>query len=362
MVSPPALVSTNGGSATTHNEIIVPGQTSPAGLSSSVPSGQKNAAGASLDAAPDFFIVGAPRAGTTALHEALDPHPEVHLSRIMEPKFFLCDGRPTGLSGPGDSHDLREWVWSPQDYGKLFTLGGEFLLTGESTSLYLWSRDAQRRIADANPTAKLIAVIRDPVERAYSNWTYLWCDGLEPEADFLSACESEEGRIAAGWAPFWRYVQLGLYGEQLQHLFGLFPRDQVLVLRYRDLVDEPARTLDRICKFLGIAEGVLSNVPRSKISHWVEPTVLNRALQRTIRGGVSAGAHMPASVWRTASKPLLSALHRGNKPRPPLDPEHRLVLVERFRDDLGLLSEIMGESYDDWLGPIGRGAFSSRKP
>jgi hypothetical protein len=344
----------------TPDEIIAAGQPPTQAASWNAPFEQPELDGATWVPAPDFFIVGAPRAGSTALHEALAPHPEVHMSRIMEPKFFLCDG-PTGrLSGPGDAHDAREWIWRPQDYEKLFRFAGEYLLTGESTSLYLWSRDAQRRIADANPSAKLIAVVRDPVERAYSNWTHLWCDGLEPEADFLSACEAEERRIAAGWAPFWRYIQLGLYGEQLQHLLDIFPRDQLLVLRYRDLVDEPARTLDRICNFLGIAEGVVSNVPPTKVSRWVEPTAPNRVLQRTIRAGASIGAHLPPGVWRTASQPLLSALHRGNKPRPPLDPEHRLVLIERFRDDLGLLSEIMGESYDDWLGPVGRGAYSTR--
>jgi hypothetical protein len=342
-------------------EIAAVGQASTAAPSRSAPSEQENLSGAALVSAPDFFIIGAPRAGSTALHEALAAHPEVHMSRIMEPKFFLSDGRPAGLKGPGDSQDAGEWIWRPQDYEKLFRAAGEFVLTGESTPLYLWSRDAQRRIAAANPSAKLVAVIRDPVERAYSNWTYLWCDGLEPEANFLAACEAEERRIAAGWAPFWRYVQLGLYGEQLQHLLGLFAKDQVLVLRYRDLVDQPALTLDRICKFLGIAEGVLSKIEPSKVSHWVEPTVLNRALQRTIRAGISVGAHLPPRVWRTASQPLLSVLQRGNNPRPPLDPEHRLVLVERFRDDLGLLSEITGESYDDWLGPVGRGAYSTRK-
>jgi hypothetical protein len=278
----------------------------------------------------------------------------------MEPKFFLTSGPTPNLSGPGDALSAREWVSKPQEYEKLFRSAGEFALTGESTPLYLWSRDAQRRIAEANGYAKMIAVLRDPIDRAYSNWTYLWCDGLEPESDFLAACDAEKNRIEAGWAPFWRYIELGLYGEQLQHLYTLFPRDQVLVLRYRDLVVQPAETLDRICAFLGIAQGVVTTVPPTKVSTWVEPTTLNRALQLGVRAGAAVGAHLPPAVWRTASRPLLAALHRGKKPRPPLDPKQRLALVERFRDDLALLSDITGESFDDWLGPVGRGAFTNR--
>jgi hypothetical protein len=311
--------------------------------------------------APDFFVIGAPRAGSTALHGALARHPEVHMSRIEEPRFFLSDG-PTGrLRGPGDGYHARERVSTPRDYERLFAAGGEFLLTGESTSLYLWSQDAHRRIATANPTAKLIAVLRDPVERAYSNWAHLWCDGLEPEGHFVSACDAEEDRIAAGWGPFWRYIQVGLYGEQLQHLFSVFPREQVLVFRYRDLVDEPARTLDRICHFLGIAEGVLTEVPPSKVSYWVESTPYNRMLQRTIRAGAAVGAHLPTGIWQATSRPLLAALHHGSNPRPVLQLDQRMALVERFREDLALLGDLMGDSYDDWLSPVGRGAFSTRR-
>lgn len=107
------------------------------------------------------------------------------------------------------------------------------MLRGESIPFYLYNRDAQRRIRARIPDAKLIVVLRDPVERAHSNWTHLWSAGLEPIGDVVQACAEEDRRIAAGWAEFWHYTSLGRYGEQLEHLFGLFPREQVLLLRYR---------------------------------------------------------------------------------------------------------------------------------
>ena len=74
------------------------------------------------------------------------------------------------------------------------------------------------------PDVRLIAVVRDPIDRAYSNWMHLWSDGLEPEPDFETAFARQDERVAAGWAPFWRYRELGLYGEQLAHLLDYVDR------------------------------------------------------------------------------------------------------------------------------------------
>ena len=310
---------------------------------------------------PDFFVIGAPKAGSTALHEALDQHPGLYLSRVKEPKYFLCDGPPTNQRGPGDAHSAQEWVWRTSDYERLFARAPAGILTGESTPFYLWDPEAPRRIQAAAPDAKLIAVVRDPIDRAYSNWAHLWCDGLEPEADFLTACNLEEQRADRGWAPFWRYQSLGRYGEQFQRLFSLFPREHVHVLKYRELVSEPQEALDRICRFLGIEEGLVSTVPSSNVSTWGEPTPVNHGLSLAVRAGAAVGAHVPPQVWRRASRPLLDALHRGGKHRPPPDPDVRKVLIDRFAADVALLSDIMGQSYADWLSPVGRGTYSTRR-
>ena len=163
-------------------------------------------------ALPDFLIIGAPKAGTTALHSALATHPQLVLSPVKEPKFFLCDGEaPRPQAGPGDAHSVQEWIWRSNDYEALFDGAPPPTLRGESTPFYLYDRTAQVRIARAVPHARLIVVVRDPVDRAYSNWTHLWSDGLEPIDDFLPACAAEEDRVEAGWAPIWHSLGLGRY-------------------------------------------------------------------------------------------------------------------------------------------------------
>ena len=120
------------------------------------------------------------------------------MSAVKEPKFFLTDGPPPAGGGPGDALTYREHVWRRLDYEALFDPAPPGPLRGESTPLYLYDRAAVRRIREPLPAARLIVVLRDPVERAHSNWTHLWSAGLEPVGDFVRACAEEERRIAAG--------------------------------------------------------------------------------------------------------------------------------------------------------------------
>ena len=208
-----------------------------------------------------------------------------------------------------------------------------------------------RRIRETIPGARLIVVLRDPVERAHSNWTHLWSAGLEPVGDFVRACGEEERRIAAGWASFWHYTGLGRYGEQLEYLFTLFPREQVLVLRYRRLVDEPAQTLDRICEFLGVAPGVLTEIPRQNVTAHPEPTLGHRAVSAAQRAASAFGTLIPGLTAATLTGPLERYLQRHSRERQPLSWEQRQQLIPRFEADIARLEQVLGESFRDWILP-----------
>ena len=299
---------------------------------------------------PDFLIIGVPKAGTTALHAALTGHEQLWLSRVKEPKYYMCgDSPPPAYTGPGDAHSNREWIWQRARYRALFADAPDNVLCGESTPFYLYNRDARRRIATDIPHARLIAVLRDPVDRLYSNWMHLWADGLEPCGDVVEACAREQRRIDAGWAPFWHYRSLGMYGRQLADLYQQFPRDQVLLVRYRELVEQPARTLDRVCGFLGVAQGQVSAVPAGNSRPFVAPGPRTRALGLLIRAGARVGAALPPQVWREASRPVLRQLHRKHGPaRPSLTQSQRSSLLEPFLPDIDRLEELTGESFHTW--------------
>jgi sulfotransferase family protein len=305
-------------------------------------------------ALPDFLVAGVPKAGTTALHAALSRHPGLYLSPVKEPKFFLTDGPPPAKGGPGDALTYREHVWERDKYEALFDAAPPGALLGEATPFYLYDPGAMRRIHDLLPAAKLIVIIRDPVERAHSNWTHLWSAGLEPVGDFVRACAEEDRRIAVGWAPFWHYAGLGRYGEQLDRAFSLFPREQVLVLRYRLLIDDPAATLGRICGFLGVETGALSEIPRENVTAHPEHTLAHRAVSLGMRASDAAGRLLPGSAATAATHRLERWLQRGRRERQPLSWEQRQAILPKFTADIKLLETVLGEDFSDWTAPRDR--------
>ncbi|MEU5876295.1 sulfotransferase [Spirillospora sp. NPDC047279] len=298
-------------------------------------------------ALPDFLVIGAPKAGTTALHAALDRHPGLFTAPVKEPKFFLTDGPPPTRGGPGDAKTYREHVWRREDYEALFDEAPAGALCGESTPFYLYDPAAQERIRRLIPEVRMIAILRDPVERAHSNWTHLWSAGLEPVGDVVRACAEEDRRKEAGWADFWHYVGLGRYGGQLERLYESFSREQVLVLRYRELLEQPVETLDRICAFLGVETGVLTEVPRENVTAHPDHTVRHRLLARAVR----VGTLLPGELSTRIVSPLERTLQQDGRARRPLTWEQRQALLPYFDADIRLLEQVTGQTFGDWLAP-----------
>ena len=300
-------------------------------------------------ALPDFLLIGAPKAGTTALHLALSAHPQIYMSSPKEPKYFLTDDgvQPPARGGPGDAQTIRKQIWRRGDYERLFELAPAGAMRGESTTLYLQDPKAHQRIKTAIPDVRLLVVLRDPVDRAHSNWTHLHSAGLETEP-FIRACELEDERARAGWAPFWRYTGLSRYGAQLTHLFATFPRDQVLVLFYRDLREQPEPTLDLVCRFLGVTPGVITEVPAANVTVASTPSWPNRLISQILRNGAAAGHWLPDSVREAVSGPVVRVLQREQQRRTPLQPLERRLLIPQFEDDVRIVEDLLGVPLPHW--------------
>jgi hypothetical protein len=135
----------------------------------------------------------------------------------------------------------------------------------------------------------------------------------------------------------------------------------VMVMRYRDLVDEPEKTTDRVCRFLGVGEGLIGTVPRDNTRPFVPDSVRTRHFGRVLRAGAWMGAAFPPQVWRRASQPVLAMFHRqGDDHRPQLTSAERTQLIDYFREDIGLLEEVTGQSYGDWLSEVSAGGYAAR--
>jgi Sulfotransferase domain len=195
---------------------------------------------------PDFLIGGAPRSGTTWLYWLLDRHPGVYMAKPVtpEPKFFLVDGvYAKGLSFYSDT-----WFADAR--------AGQ--IAGEKSTDYLESAAAAERIARDLPEVKLVFILREPVDRAYSNYLWTKMNGIETE-DFVTALSLEQERdrsLPERWRftrPF-SYFSRGLYADLLEPYMRRIPRSRLLVLKFEDMLNAPMELAARLQRFLGVAE------------------------------------------------------------------------------------------------------------
>ena len=193
---------------------------------------------------PDFIIAGAPRSGTTWLYHLLDRHPEISMARPVrpEPKFFLVDD----LYCRGMAYYAQTW----------FAAAGNARAVGEKSTNYLESPMAAQRIQQHLPDVKLIFMLREPVDRAFSNYCWSRMNGME-SADFATAlsCEAKRQQELSPQLRYARphaYFSRGCYAELLRPYFDLFAREQILCLRYEDIFAHPAQLITRLHEFVGV--------------------------------------------------------------------------------------------------------------
>ena len=225
---------------------------------------------------PDFIIAGAPRSGTTWLYVLARRHPQLAMAEPMvpEPKFFLIDE----LWQRGVDYYSTKW-FDPLPAGRVL---------GEKSTNYLESPEVAERMCRVLPRVKLIFLLRNPVDRAYSN--YLWSrqNGLETET-FERALALEEQRerdlaLNLTYARPHAYFSRGLYAEHLIRFFNRFPGEQILVLRHEDVATFPERITAAFHRFLGVAEmpGLARDLGLVNAAGPSPPEPLPNALQRRL--------------------------------------------------------------------------------
>jgi hypothetical protein len=297
---------------------------------------------------PTFLIIGAAKSGSTSLYHALRQHPQVYMSPIKEPRFFALEGeanpvfrRPNGKAFP--------WltVTDARAYSRLFEAGDKAKALGEASTLYLYSEKAPERIRHYIPNAKLIVVLRNPVERAYSHFCFFVKDGHEPLRDFRRVISPDEIRFRESLGLLWHYIGMGFYFEQLSRYYRLFPPEQIKIFLYEDWKTQPVDLLQDVFRFIGVNDAVVPQLTEAYNASGI-PKI--KALQRLIveQNYVRSALRvvLPANVRRE----IHSRVRGFNLSKPePLDRETRNMLIEIYRDDVNRLQELIGRDLSHWM-------------
>ncbi len=309
---------------------------------------------------PNFFLVGAMKAGTTAVYDSLGVHPQVYCSPIKEPNFFsddldigqftLSDARANSsfdadayVLGPMDRPVHEAYIRDPASYSALFRMAGGKQAIGECSTSYLYSTAAAHNMRRAVPHARIVMILRNPVERAISQY-YMECrigTACEPFGSLLNQDLAAPRKL---WGNSRLYVELGRYVEQVARYLDQFPREQVKIIVYDDLRADFHGVITDILTFLG-----------------VDPALQPPAVGSSNSARVPRAAHINYLLNRLGVKNLINR----TLPQPVIELGKRLYYCspndngvteadrERLRallaDEVVALSQLLGRDLSSWL-------------
>jgi hypothetical protein len=289
---------------------------------------------------PNFLVIGAMKSGTTALYYYLEQHPQIYMSPVKEPNFFCFEGRED-LDG--------ESITRIGPYQDLFRHVSSEKAIGEASHCYLYEPKAAARIKYYVPDAKLIAVLRNPIDRAYSHFLHMVRNGTETLADFAQVLQEEEtGAYQERGSQ--HYIGRGLYYGQLKRYFDTFDRDQVRVYLYEDLSNVPIDTLQDAFRFLGVDDSFVPDISlRRNVSGHPKYKFLDGFLRRPSPVKHAFKVYLPARLRWRLSKAFDYLKTRNLAKPPPVQPEVRRQLIGVYRDDILKVQELIHRDLSGWL-------------
>ncbi|GGE36353.1 sulfotransferase domain-containing protein [Actibacterium pelagium] len=300
------------------------------------------------NAAPDFFVVGAAKAGTTAVWSWLRQHPGVFLPDIKEPSFFAFEGRSTTpRNGPYDKDYVRRLFNSREQYAALFA-EADGKVSGDVSPVYLSDERAPNRIARARPDARILILLRDPVDRAYSQYMHHRRDGLEPCATFEAALKAEASRIEDGWSWGHGYLKGGQYASQVATYLKLFEPSQILILDYAQLQEDPVLCWQQICRHFRVSQLPMPQNDRVNQTANLRGVPRFQLIERIIRHPGRVQQRLKALIPETLRRRTRSLLSRWTAAVEPMAPQTRDKLAVQFASDRDWLRKNTDLHLSEW--------------
>lgn len=293
---------------------------------------------------PNFLIIGAAKAGTSSLYHYLNEHPQIYMSPVKEPRFFAPELYTDYLKDPyrSGAKEHRSTPMRLEEYLALFEGVSNEVAIGEASTEYLYVPKTPERIKEQLPSVKLIAVLRDPAERAYSAFCYQVRDGCEHLSFEEALAQEESRRLEKKRWPGWHYERVGFYYEQMKRYFDLFDKEQIKIYLYKDLQADSGAVVEDACRFLGVEDTFTPDLTRRNVSAIPK----NMALQNLL---------IKDNPLKTIVKPFIpnslrkSIRNQNLKKKPALSAEIRQKLVADYREDILKLQALIQKDLSHWL-------------
>lgn len=284
----------------------------------------------------DFFIVGAPKAGTTSLYYYLNEHFEIEMSSQKEPDFFSDKSLQNQKLYYG-----KDRIDTIEKYQLLFQRE-DVIVRGEASVSYLFYEDVPHKIISYNPNAKIIIMLRNPVERAFSHYLMDYRLGLISES--FEVIIKKQSKHKNAHLFYQQYIEVSEYAKQIKRYLEVFPKDNICFIDYEDFKNDTVEIVHSIFMFLGVNDDFQPQLrkkhntyttPKNEIIRYVYSSVLFRK--------------MLASIFsKNLTKSIRSLLFRSDK-KPKISEETRGFLKKHFESDVRELSELLKKDFLKWI-------------
>jgi len=296
---------------------------------------------------PNFFIVGAPKCGTTALSEYLRRHPNLFFTDPKEPHYFLFD------------YPYRRHTHSLPQYMDMFAKQTKkHTAIGEGSIWYLFSKLAIKNIIDYNDKAKIIVMLRNPVEMVYSMHSQFIYSRTEYIRDFRKAWEVQGERLRGRFIhksnpphpDFLQYKSIAKYGDQLERLYRYCSKDMVKIILYDDFKCNTKIVYDETLEFLGLEPFRMNEFSKINVNKtWrnLDLAMFTARPPKSLMKLVDAFKAV-TGIKRLGLNVMIQNINTSVKIRKPLSDEMRSVLIEEYKNDITKLSGIIGRDLSNW--------------
>lgn len=308
---------------------------------------------------PNFFIVGSAKSGTTSIYNYLKQHPDIFMSPIKETHHFSTDidsskFRPdyaanlninidSWLNGDQKKEIFHAFVKDWDKYLKLFKNSENQKAIGEVTNSYLYSKEAAKNIRSKFPEGKIIMILRNPVERAFSHFLMDLKSGLET-GSFLEAFKKDMAKSNKGWGISNVYYEIGMYYEQVKRYLTVFPQEQIKIILYDDYRNDAIKTLKEICNFLNIDSNFEFEFSKEHNKAMIPKSGAVALMMR--QKGLKAFAK---KIFPKSWKNIISKIFFTNKNLPKLSVDDRKYLIELYKEDIQKLSQLINRDLTSWV-------------
>lgn len=294
----------------------------------------------------DFMIVGSAKSGTTSLYYYLQQIDGIFMPENKEPHYYLGEFKNGYNKGIGDKEIIKSmYVTDKEEYKSLFSSANESELIGEASATYLYDRDAPSLIKDDNPNCKIIIMLRNPVQRAFSAYSHMRRDYREKINEFSAAIDEEQIRTKNKWMPIWHYKEMGFYYEQVKRYIDTFGRNNVHIIIFEDFIKDIDHSVKEVVSFLELDVDFEIEKEKTNESNLPKNKLLHLFIKRPNHFKLLIKPLVPKFIRKKMIK-IVNQLNKGDKFK--ISESDKLRLQKVFQKDIENLERLIDKKIDSW--------------